>query len=385
MQDIPQFAQMQSAIFPFMGSLVFIVLHIYIYKALFKSLSAKVFVRLAWKILICVNALACITYLFVRNAPNVPLALYFLLSFCLGIAFVCAMATFLYQCASLIIMTLHTKSKRAFWRHKIRLTLCILSLLMLGFGTYNGIKTPRIIEHTLEIKGLNAPLHIAVLSDVHIGGLMREAKVREIVEMTNALEADMIFITGDLVDAPLHNVESAVNELQNLHAKNGIFYVLGNHEYFHDVQNILEKLRALGFQVLVNESYIFDERVNIVGIADFMGWRVGYLEPDFKQSFAQINPSLPTILLAHQPKVVYFLKETYDKVDLVVSGHTHAGQIFPLSLAILLQQPYISGLHTFNNAHHSQVYVSQGTGFWGPPMRIGSESEITLLHLLPTE
>ena len=112
---------------------------------------------------------------------------------------------------------------------------------------------------------------------------------------------------------------------------------------------------------------------------------MGYLEPNFEQTFAHINPNLPTILLAHQPKAVRFLEDSYDKVDLVVSGHTHGGQIFPFSLAMLLQQPYISGLHTFNNAHQTKVYVSQGAGFWGPPMRIGSEREISVLHLVPME
>ncbi len=120
-----------------------------------------------------------------------------------------------------------------------------------------------------------------------------------------------------------------------------------------------------------------------MGIADFMGWRIGHLEPNIDEALKNINPHLPTILLAHQPKVINYLKAPYDKVDLVVSGHTHGGQIFPFSLAMLLQQPFISGLHTLENLHQTKVYVSQGTGFWGPPMRIGSNHEITLLELVP--
>ena len=340
MQDIPQFAQMQSAIFPFMGSLLFIALHIYIYKALLKSLSTKAFVRLAWKIFTCINALHCIAYLFLRDSANVPQSIYFLLSLSLGITFLFAMAAFLYQCCSLIIIiTLRTKSARSRWRHRTKVGIFLISLIMLTFGTYNGVRKPDIIEHTLEIKGLSTPLKAAVLSDVHIGGLMEQSKIKQLVEMTNALNVDVIFLSGDIVDAPLHNVESIVDELKNLQAKEGIFYVLGNHEYFHDVYNILDKLKSLGLK----------------------------------------------ILLAHQPKAVRFLEDSYDKVDLVVSGHTHGGQIFPFSLAMLLQQPYISGLHTFNNAHQTKVYVSQGAGFWGPPMRIGSEREISVLHLVPME
>lgn len=385
MQDIPQFAQMQSAIFPFMGSLLFIALHIYIYKALLKSLSTKAFVRLAWKIFTCINALHCIAYLFLRDSANVPQSIYFLLSLSLGITFLFAMAAFLYQCCSLIIITLRTKSARSRWRHRTKVGIFLISLIMLTFGTYNGVRKPDIIEHTLEIKGLSTPLKAAVLSDVHIGGLMEQSKIKQLVEMTNALNVDVIFLSGDIVDAPLHNVESIVDELKNLQAKEGIFYVLGNHEYFHDVYNILDKLKSLGFKILINENSILDDKINIAGIADFMGWRVGYLEPNFEQTFAHINPNLPTILLAHQPKAVRFLEDSYDKVDLVVSGHTHGGQIFPFSLAMLLQQPYISGLHTFNNTHQTKVYVSQGAGFWGPPMRIGSEREISVLNLVPME
>ena len=171
--------------------------------------------------------------------------------------------------------------------------------------------------------------------------------------MTNALEADMIFLTGDIVDAPLKNVEKAVDELANLKANDGIFYVLGNHEYFHDVENILAKLKSLGFHILINQSYTFDNTFNIAGIADFMGWRgnVEYLKPNIEATFADIDPSLPTILLSHQPKVISYLKAPYDNVDLVVSGHTHGGQIFPFSLAMLLQQSFISGLHTLENLH----------------------------------
>ena len=380
MQDVPEFAQMQSAIFPFMGSLLFIILHIYVYKALLKSLSTRPFVRLVWKIFTIINALHCIAYLFLRDNANVPQVYYFLLSLCLGITFFFVMAALMYQICSLFIMTLRTKSTRSRWRHRVKVGIFCLSLVI---ATYNGTKKPDIIQLSLEIEGLSTPLKAVVLSDIHIGGLMEQSKTRQIVEMTNALNADVIFLVGDIVDAKLEDVENSVDELKNLQATQGVFYVLGNHEYFHDVENILEKLESLGFHILINQNYILENTINIAGIADFMGWRVGYLEPNIKQTFEGIDSALPTILLSHQPKVIHYLTPPYDKVSLVVSGHTHGGQIFPFSLAMLLQQPYISGLHTLENLSKTQVYVSQGAGFWGPPMRIGSEREITLLELLP--
>ncbi|TLD96050.1 metallophosphoesterase [Helicobacter jaachi] len=385
MQDIPQFAQMQNAAFPFLGSVLFILLHIYMYKALLKSLSTKPFVRLVWKALTAINALCCIAYLFLRDSAQVPQAIYFLLSLSLGITFLLTMAALLYQCCSLIIMTFRSKSARSRARHRAKVSIFILSLIMLGIGTYNGVKKPTIVHKTLEIEGLSTPFRVAVLSDVHIGGLIEQNRVKQIVEMTNELDADMIFLTGDIVDAPLKHVELAVNELQHLKAREGVFYILGNHEYFHDIYNIIEKLKGLGFHVLINESYTIADTLNIVGLADFMGLRVGYLQPDIKQALQHINPNVPTILLAHQPKIIYSLQAPFDKIDLVLSGHTHGGQIFPFSLAMLLQQPYISGLHTLENLHKTKVYVSQGTGFWGPPMRIGSECEITLLELVPPQ
>lgn len=385
MQDVPEFAQMQSAIFPFMGSLLFIILHIYVYKALLKSLSTKPFVRLVWKIFTTINALHCVAYLFLRDNANVPQAYYFLLSLCLGITFFFVMAALMYQICSLFTMTLRTKSARSRWRHRVKVGIFCLSCVMLVFATYNGTKKPDVIQHSLEIEGLSTPIKAVVLSDIHIGGLMEQSKTRQIVEMTNALNADVIFLVGDIVDAGLKDVESSVDELKNLQATQGVFYVLGNHEYFHDIENILQKLESLGFHILINQNYILDDTINIAGIADFMGWRVGYLEPDIRQTFENIDSTLPTILLSHQPKVIHYLTPPYDKVSLVVSGHTHGGQIFPFSLAMLLQQPYISGLHTLENLSKTQVYVTQGAGFWGPPMRIGSEREITLLELLPPQ
>lgn len=384
MQDIPQFAQMQSALFPFMGCIVFLLLHIYIYKALLKSLSTKPFIRFVWKIFTYLNAINCMAYMFLRDNANVPQIIYFLLSLSLGITFLFAMATVLYQCCSVVIMTLSTKSARSRWRHRTKISIFMLSAIMLIFGTYNGTRKPDIIHQTIQIDGLSSTIRVAVLSDIHIGGLIEQSKVKQIVESTNALNADAIFLTGDIIDARLKDVEIAVNELRNLKAKDGIFYVLGNHEYFHDIENIIDKMKSLGFHVLINHSYTFRDMINIAGMADFVGWRMGYLQPDVEQTFAHVNSKLPTILLAHQPKVIELLRTPYDKVNLVISGHTHGGQIFPFSLAMLLQQPYISGLHSLKNTNQTKVYISQGTGFWGPPMRIGSVREITLLELEPS-
>lgn len=380
MHDIPAFAQMQNALFPFMGGALFALLHFYIYKALLKSLSTKPTPRLVWKLFSLLNALACIAYLFLRNIPT-PQVLYFLLSLALGVCYLLTLAALLYQLCSLFILPLRTKSARSRWRHRSKLGVFALTLCIFAVGIYNGAQAPHIVRVNVELEGLSAPLKVAVLSDIHIGGLMESHKVGEIVTLTNELEADMIFLVGDIVDARLSDVEGAVDELGKLRAREGIFYVLGNHEYFHDIEHILDKMRALGFRVLLNQSYT-NENLNIAGLADFMGWRVGKLEPNLAKALEHINPNLPTILLAHQPKVISLFSPN-EPIDLVISGHTHGGQMFPLSLAMRLQQPFISGLHTLSNLHQSKVYVTQGAGFWGPPMRLGSQREITLITLTP--
>lgn len=382
MQDVPQIAQMQNVFFPLVGTLIFVLLHFYIYKGLVKSISTKPTIRLLWKTFVVLNALACIAYLFFRQNPIIPQALYFLLSLSLGMAFVLFIATLLYQFCSIFIMMIRSKPERSRWRHRSKVGIFVLSLMMIVYGTFNGIKTPDVTSVKIELKGLRAPIRAAVLSDLHIGGLIEVNKINEIVQIVNDLDVDMIFLTGDIVDARLSDVEEAVDNLGRLKAKDGIFYVLGNHEYFHDIENIVNKIKSLGFNVLINQSQIVHNNVNIVGIADLMGFRVGYLMPDIQEAFLQIDSALPTILLSHQPKVIEYLYDD-NKVDLILSGHTHGGQIFPFSLAVLIQQPYLYGLHEISNFLKTKIYVNQGTGFWGPPMRIGSYREITLLELTP--
>lgn len=382
MQDVPQIAQMQNVFFPLVGTLIFVLLHFYIYKGLVKSISTKPTIRLLWKTFVVLNALACIAYLFFRQNPIIPQALYFLLSLSLGMAFVLFIATLLYQFCSIFIMMIRSKPERSRWRHRSKVGIFVLSLMMIVYGTFNGIKTPDVTSVKIELKGLRVPIRAAVLSDLHIGGLIEVNKINEIVQIVNDLDVDMIFLTGDIVDARLSDVEEAVDNLGRLKAKDGIFYVLGNHEYFHDIENIVNKIKSLGFNVLINQSQIVHNKVNIVGIADLMGFRVGYLMPDIQEAFLQIDSALPTILLSHQPKVIEYLYDD-NKVDLILSGHTHGGQIFPFSLAVLIQQPYLYGLHEISNFLKTKIYVNQGTGFWGPPMRIGSYREITLLELTP--
>lgn len=384
MQDIPQIAQMQSVTFPLVVSIVFIFGHFYVYKVLLKSISTNTKWRNFYKAFTIVNLLGSIAYIFVRHNPIIPQVPYFLLSLSLGVLFVLFVATLLYQIASLFIMCLKTHKLRSKWRHKSKVAIFVVSVIMSAYGIYNGVKSPDIKSVQIELDGLSTPLKVTLLSDTHIGGLIESSKVKKIVELTNSLEADMIFLVGDIIDKKLEINDDAVNELGNLRAKYGVFYVLGNHEYFHNIKDIISTIDSLGIKVLLNESVVVDNTINIAGITDLMGYRVGYLQPDIDKALEKTDSNLPTILLSHQPKVAELLLDG-QKIDLILSGHTHGGQIFPLSLLVKLQQHFIMGLYKLHNFNQTQLYITQGTGFWGPPMRIGSYREITLISLLPPQ
>ena len=247
-----------------------------------------------------------------------------------------------------------------------------------GKSMFNA-KNYQVENVNIKIKELQKPYSIAQLSDIHIGGLIDQSFIKTLVTQVNQLDVDVIVITGDMVDTGLEYAAAALNELQHLKAKYGVYFIVGNHEYFHNIKPIINYVNALGIKVLENESlYIGEDEngFNLAGVYDVFGYRYGDYQPDIKKALSQTKPS-PTILLAHQPQ---YIEEVPSTVDLVLSGHTHGGQIIPFNFLVKLQQPYVKGLHQHNET--TQIYVNKGTGFWGPPMRLGASSEITHITLV---
>ena len=217
---------------------------------------------------------------------------------------------------------------------------------------------------------------IVQISDLHIGGLIDREFVKHSVEKINSLKADVVVITGDLIDTKIEAVKEAVLELTHIRSKQGIYYILGNHEYFHDPLEIISFMKKTNIKILLNESVVIDElKVNIAGVTDLFGYRVNLLEPNIDKAFQKCNSDYKTILLAHQPKFIEELKGY--KPELILSGHTHGGQIWPFNHLVKLQQPYVKGLHKLSNG--STIYVNSGIGFWGPPMRLNSQAEIAYI------
>jgi len=211
---------------------------------------------------------------------------------------------------------------------------------------------------------------IAQLTDVHIGPILGARFAAAVVEQVNALAPDLIVITGDLVDGHLAELRPHVEPLRDLKARDGVYAVTGNHEYYWNANAWLEHLRSLGLHILRNEHVTIREAFSLAGVDDSTATE------DVPRAVAGRDPALPVVLLAHHPRTI--ARAVAAGVDLQLSGHTHGGQLLPLGWLSRLFEPHVAGLARFGA---TWLYVSEGTGFWGPPMRVGTSSEITLLTL----
>lgn len=367
--------------FPFIALAVFLITHLGIYFFYFKRIIKNpLFLRIARYFLI-LNYGGSLMYFFGRHYVNMPPALYFLVTLSIGITFILAVATLVYQPLSFI--PLFSKTRRAFLQKTIGTISLAFSGSYLGWGLIEGAMQPQIEKVKILIPNLPQTIRATQISDLHIGTLMEETKVAKIVQQTNALKSDIIFLTGDIIDANITKTQKALEELSKLSAPLGVYFVTGNHEFFHGIGDLLGTLKKLGIRVLENENVVIQKEgvglFNLAGVYDLYGRRVG-LEPNLNQALSQRKEELPTILLAHQPKFALEVQEEH-KVDLILSGHTHGGQIFPFRFLIPLNQPYIQGLYQHNP--QTQIYVNRGTGFWGPQMRVLTRAEITYFELVP--
>jgi predicted MPP superfamily phosphohydrolase len=251
-----------------------------------------------------------------------------------------------------------------------------------GLGVANVLRPVAIKRVKVELGKL--PLsasgyRIALVSDVHVGPTIGVEFIRDIVRRVNALEPDLIAIAGDLVDGSVADLGALVEPLKELRAKDGVFFVTGNHEYYSGVDEWLRFLPTLGMRVLVNERVSIggDGGFDLAGVEDLAARGLEGHAPDLPRALLGRDPSRALVLLAHQPKAI--LEAARHGVDLQLSGHTHGGQLFPWKYLVGLDQPYVAGLHTHEGSH---VYVSSGTGYWGPPMRVGAPAEITDIELV---
>ncbi len=218
------------------------------------------------------------------------------------------------------------------------------------------------------------------LSDLHLDLVHGRAWLDRVVERANGLGADLVAITGDLAEGSVAQYGEDAAAIGRLKAPHGVFFVTGNHEYFHDLLGWISFLQDRGIRVLRNEMVsveIGSAGFDLAGVDDHDGGRLAADHgPDLDRALSARNPHHPVVLLAHQPRIIAEAEER--GVDLVLSGHTHGGQIWPFSYLVYLQQPYVRGLIHHGRTH---LYISSGTGFWGPPMRLGTTAEMALVRL----
>jgi predicted MPP superfamily phosphohydrolase len=221
---------------------------------------------------------------------------------------------------------------------------------------------------------------IAHLTDLHLDHIHGRRWLGSIVDRTNALQPDLVAITGDLAEGSVAQYGDDVMPLARLRAPHGTFFVTGNHEYFHDLRGWLEFLPDLGIRVLRNERAEIRTNGGSFDLAGIDDQDAGRMAPghgsNLQQALEGWNPDRGMVLLAHQPLAV--LEAAKRGIGVVLSGHTHGGQIWPFSYLVLLQQPFIKGLKKVRDTY---LYLSSGTGFWGPPMRLGTTAEIALVVL----
>ncbi|XAH23631.1 metallophosphoesterase [Xylophilus sp. GW821-FHT01B05] len=257
-------------------------------------------------------------------------------------------------------------------------------------GVWNARRTARVRRIDIALPQLPAALQgfaIVQLSDLHVGPTIRRAYIERIVRKVNALQADAVVITGDLVDGSVPELREHIAPLAGLRARHGSFAVTGNHDYYAGANAWIAEWRRLGLRVLLNEHVLLRptpkspdaDALLLAGITDFHAAHFEPTQASDPQRALAGAPAAATarVLLAHQPRSAAAAAEAGFQLQL--SGHTHGGQFWPWNLLVPLQQPFVAGLHRLQGMW---IYVSRGTGYWGPPKRLGAPSEITLIRLV---
>ena len=273
--------------------------------------------------------------------------------------------------------------KREFLEKSLSIGILTLVGPATAYGFYSARKGPTVINQDIYLKNLPESFEnftIAQISDLHVGPTIKKAYVEKVVNQISNINPDLIAITGDMVDGSIDYLRKDLEPLSNVVASFGTYFVTGNHEYYSGAERWLDETDRMGFTNLVNENKLIkinDESIALAGVNDY---RAHQIIPSHRtnpeKAIKGINNDKIKILLAHQPSSIFKANEA--GYDLQISGHTHGGQFWPFTYPTKKANPYLSGLHDHNG---TQIYVNSGTGYWGPPLRLGVTAEITLFKL----
>ena len=267
-----------------------------------------------------------------------------------------------------------------------RLAFFIPFLLAVLIATYGSFEALSIRSEEVTIKSTKIPkaigtFTIALISDIHLGLIVREGRLKRILDEVKRAEPDMLVSTGDLVDGQIDNLRGLAKPLQDIHTPYGKFAVTGNHEFYAGLDQALPFTQEAGFTILRGEVREVGGFMTVAGVDDPAGKRLGLFRgPSEGELLTDVPSERFTLLLKHRPVIK---KEALGLFDLQLSGHTHKGQIFPFNYLVKLSFPYDAGL--VHLPRHSFLYVTRGSGTWGPPMRFLAPPEVTIIHLVHDE
>lgn len=282
---------------------------------------------------------------------------------------------------------IYSADRRQFLLMAVNMGIAGLTGILGGIGLFQARNLPTVFRREIKLSRLPeklSGLRIVQISDIHIGPTIKGDYVQQVVDQVNDLQADLIFFTGDMVDGSVEYLSQDVEPLRALQARYGKFFVTGNHEYYSGVEFWEQKVADLGLKNLKNEHQIIEirgEALAIAGVTDLMAHQINKsYRSDPQKAVSGIPVSMITLMLAHQPGTASLVDGL--NIDLMLCGHTHGGQYYPFNFMVARAHPFIAGLYRQGSM---QVYVNQGTGYWGPPLRLGIPSEITLLTLTTEE
>lgn len=272
-------------------------------------------------------------------------------------------------------------SRRMLLRRAAAITAGLAATGISGYGVSRAYGTPKVERLTVPLAKLDRRadgLRVAVVADLHVSPTYGAGAVARVVDLLNDLSPDVVTLVGDMVTSEVGRVRDGLAPLSRVRGRYGVYAVTGNHEYYTGHEEWVEAAEELGLRVLRNQRVEIAHRggvIDLAGVNDRDGDR--YADPpDYEAALGDRDPSRPVLLMAHQPVQVHRAAEY--GVDLQVSGHTHGGQVYPFDYLVRLEQPVVSGLARVDG---TLLYVTNGAGFWGPPMRVGADPEVTLLEL----
>jgi uncharacterized protein len=276
-----------------------------------------------------------------------------------------------------------SQASRHFLVNATNLGIVVFTVFLCVYGFYGALRAPRIVQIPVPVKDLPADLEgfrIVQITDLHVGPTVKGGFVQSVVDRIKSLNPDAIAVTGDVVDGSVSEIGKDVSPLGKLSAPFGKYFITGNHEYYAGAEAWIEEMKRLGFTVLLNENRVIKRGTGNILLAGVTDYSAGNFNKNWASSPEKAISGAPQcqvkIILAHQPSSIFASSKA--GFDLQITGHTHGGQYFPYKYLVGLHEPYVEGWHLHGKTF---IYVSRGTGYWGPPLRIGVPSEITVFTL----